>query len=1126
MPKPLDLTLQYEPDIAGDYARQKIDAEWARKLQEDQARGLGEIPGEPAPAASKSSAPPPSPLVMALEAGGAAAGTGVRNIVDGLLELVGGGPSETVAKVLNVPPGEASADRMQAARKVLLEGLMQLGFSPLTAGFAGIGQALENQAPQIAAQPIADGFAAAGIRGLLEGRAFKSLAPEEQQRFLSPLTVREALEAVGPLLAPSAVGPAAKAGKKLAKAGKEQKGVLLGQRGAVGPEPPPQPAQARAEGPQATPEGIALRETPGRAGEAPPPSGGPAGGAPPPPGGEPGPFVGEARINVGRIEATESVKQTIAAVNAIKGTEKLGEHRKKVGHEATIEASRGKMSLEQALAADPETFVPDKDTGLAVRDLLNRAGTHLDALTTRTLAGDGEAASQMASAFAVAGQLAVLDEAGARNVARGLEMRKIFSEATRAPFDPGALADLAAMLSGVDGGDPLALARRLRSLRTEAQRTSFARQTVGAVRAGIRSLHGLWINMLLTNPATHGANMSGTGLMTLWEIPERYSAEIVHQMFGGGPNGVQRGEAAAAVRGLAEGLSDGIRLAGKTMRGQMEGLSPAEVKLLSQTKVELPRLGAETYGFDPETVMGKALDVLGGVERVTSLPTHLLAIEDAFFKGINFRMEIKALAQREAMAEGLRGPRLAERVAQLEAEPPTSLVSAAVDAALLRTLNADLGPAGQAFMRWANEIPGGRVVLPFIRTPTNIMKWFGQRAPVLNMLSAQNWKDITAGGAARERAIARMALGNAVGAVIAWETVQGNITGEGPADKNLLRDKKATGWQPSSIKAGDRYYAYSRLDPLGAYIGLVASATEIIGQLPELQGDAESGLTRSAQLVEALGLAGAHVMVNKTYLRGLADVLEAIKQPDRSTPRVASGFARSLVPAGVRAVTRRLDDNVIRDARGILSQVKTGIPGHAQDVPPKLNPITGEPLRIPPGWGLDMVSPILVSTRTDDPVLEQVVAQHISIPALPDHVVGSTPQAVPMTEQGTKPGIALSNQEIYRWGVLLTKETTIGGVTQYEALKRLIDSEAYRRSSDYPLDGKALLFKTIHNAYREKALDDLLIEMPDLAALVKARQTERIEGRLPTDNPRSPQNPAGQSRTSQGVNELLRSLGR
>ena len=368
----------------------------------------------------------------------------------------------------------------------------------------------------------------------------------------------------------------------------------------------------------------------------------------------------EARVNLLRINASEAVKATIEDLNKL-NAERLAIHRARVPHGETAKAAEGALTLKAALAEDAETILLDKDKGTALRDLYNSAATHLDAVKRRAAAGDPEAEAKLWPAFAVAAKLAELDEGNARNIARALESRAMLSESERAVrrFKPEQLAELARKLEGAAHLDAESLARRLDMLQTPEQQRTFLSQVMLGFRHGRNVFHEAWINALLTNPVTHAANLTGTGLVTLWDLPETLTAAIVHDLFFRGSEGVSRLEAAAKVRALGEGLGDAFRLAGKTFKTGED--------VFGIGKVEIPpALSSAAFGWDAATVPGRTLDVIGGSIR---MPTRAMKAEDAFFKGLNYDMEIRALATREGVAEGLSGKALTRRVTELEIHP-------------------------------------------------------------------------------------------------------------------------------------------------------------------------------------------------------------------------------------------------------------------------------------------------------------------------------------------------------------------------------------------------------------------------------------------------------------------------
>ena len=139
-------------------------------------------------------------------------------------------------------------------------------------------------------------------------------------------------------------------------------------------------------------------------------------------------------------------------------------------------------------------------------------------------------------------------------------------------------------------------------------------------------------------------------------------------------------------------------------------------------------------------------------------------------------------------------------------------------------------------------------------------------------------------------------------AVSADLALSGTITGAGPVDRDMKNIKRAAGWQPYSIKIGDKYYAYNRLDPIGGLIGLAADMTEILGQTSEAD---------TLALTSAAVLSATQNMASKTYLSNFMGTMDAIftasTDPMASNKQIQYLLGRmgaSIIPAGVAAIER------------------------------------------------------------------------------------------------------------------------------------------------------------------------------------------------------------------------------
>lgn len=781
------------------------------------------------------------------------------------------------------------------------------------------------------------------------------------------------------------------------------------------------------------------------------------------------------RVNLKFIDAEQSTKKVIANINQL-NADRLAESRKGQSHDVTIAQSKGAMTIQQALALEEGAPLRAGEM-VALRDLRDAAAVHVDNLAKATLEGDFDASQHLKSAFALAGELEAKREMASRAVAQSLESHKIPSESARPRLDPKGIATLSDMFSGATDVDPMTLAARLRSLPSTDQKLTYMQQLMGGAKTGQNMVHEAWINALLSGPQTHVANTSSNILTSLYGIPERQLASALH--FGDEP-GVQRGEAYAMLRGVTEGWSDGLRLMNQAWK---TGQDPTG---MSKMDVQEPAITSANAGVGADTTIGKAIDLAGTFIRS---PSRALTAEDALFKGINYRMELKAQALREGMAEKLEGDALAKRVADIEANPPATVKVAAEKFALLQTFQNELGPAGKAFNDFVKQLPGGRVLLPFIRTPANIMKYAGQRTPILAQLSQKNWADINAGGAAKDLALARMTSGALTAAAIASLAVAGHVTGGGPKDPNLKRELLDTGWQPYSVKIGDTHYSYQRMDPFGLSIGVIADATEIIGQLPEWQAN---------ELGTAIAISMSQNMVSKTYMQGIANLVDSISDPRSGSKNFSKGMARSVVPTAVRSV-ERITDPTLRETNGMLDEIKAGIPGWSDSLPPRRN-LYGDPILLSGGLGPDIVSPIYTSSMKHDPVSDEIVRVGVSLTMPSKVIMGTPPPGVRMGPESQREGIELTPKE-YDFLVRMAGNELKGpdGRGMKDTLAETFQTDAYKRQSEGPDGGKAMVIRSVVQAFRDAAKSELLVKSPKLQLLMQQKLMDRAKVLQPSD---------------------------
>jgi hypothetical protein len=397
-------------------------------------------------------------------------------------------------------------------------------------------------------------------------------------------------------------------------------------------------------------------------------------------------------------------------------------------------------------------------------------------------------------------------------------------------------------------------------------------------------------------------------------------------------------------------------------------------------------------------------------------------------------------------------------------------------------------------------------MFPFIRWSGNAIKWVNQRTPILNTISVSNWQDFMAGGEAQNKAIARWAVGNGVGAVIAYNVMQGNITGGANTQKQrALKVYQDCG--PYSIRTGDTCIEnYMRtLGQVGQMIGAVADYISLVNEIPD-QGTYEMWAAHGEGVAIALGT----MFSNQTAMQQLANIIEVVKDPQRQSGREAMGLARSLVPTGVRQMTRVLDDNLVREVRSIGDAIKSGLPLYVNDVEIHRNPVTGEPIKYPEGVGPDIASPVFFSAKKNDPVFKQIVDNKVNMPPLPWYVMGTNPgeEGSRMTAPTGAEGVRLSADQRDFWITQMTEKPGPGGKTLHEYLTEMIQSERYQNQSSGPGGGRAYMLRTAYNAFKTSAFAVLIDPdrgSPTLKADIQRQLTERAAKLAPVTDPRSPQ---------------------
>lgn len=778
-------------------------------------------------------------------------------------------------------------------------------------------------------------------------------------------------------------------------------------------------------------------------------------------------------INMARIDTADDVKDILQkSANLFK--------------DDIAEVQRGVQSLE-------ETAKLADDLGMTVDELLSRPRgannartpfTAEEALAARRLyTASGEKLLELAqkASASTASPMDLFNFRKAMSVHYAIQAEVIGArtETARAlsswRIGAGSSAEQLRMIEqAIDGVGPdsVKLAQQLVALQatgaSPAAVAKFVRGSqFGKIGDGLREVY---VNGLLSGPSTHIVNALGNfGTLALSTIERRVGTLISRS--GTQSGAIADGEASSMLWGMLSAQKEAFKLAWHTLR------TGETIDMMG--KVDAPRPSA--IGSTRNDAFGVSINVLGSTVRIPSL---LMATADQYFKAVNYRANLYALAMRQATSEGLSGPALTKRMQQIINNPPDSLKIDSADAALYNTFNNKMGWFGNQIMRLREA--GGSVVpiwlvATFIRTPVNIARYTFERTPLAPLVG--QWRaDFAAGGARRDMALAKVATGTMLMGMAQQMVDEDIVTGSAPKDANEAALWKRLGRQAYSVKVGDTWYSYNRTDPFGMIMGFAADIQQTLRQGEVSPKDVDEWQEVMAAGISAISMTA----LEKSFMRSYSDFNEMMSDPKRYAPNQINSIISSFVPfTSLAGSVTRLIDPTQRDTRTPLDAIYSKIPGLADRVIPKRN-LWGQPATDANGV-LNVFNPMRASAETDsmiDMELErlQVFPEGIGWKTSIDGVAVDFDENPPALDEYRR--LAGNGWKHPAWGLGL-KDFLDQVVTGQHPM-----SQIYKLYSGGDQGGKAAFIRKAIQEYRQGAARELLSD-PKFKAFSQYYEAER-----------------------------------
>jgi hypothetical protein len=394
----------------------------------------------------------------------------------------------------------------------------------------------------------------------------------------------------------------------------------------------------------------------------------------------------------------------------------------------------------------------------------------------------------------------------------------------------------------------------------------------------------------------------------------------------------------------------------------------------SETKNALETLD-QVASTRPEKVAVGFLKWHYAVSEYFDFPEKLMMGMDDYFKTILVRQRIDEKATLEAMESGIYDPKkfmelkMTKYANVMDPQTGTIKSEAFKEYAEIGTFQSDPGRVANYISGAVSAIPGGTWMIPFIRTPANILTYQLEHLPVVRSFS-KNYKAAKDGG--DELLLAEMNGRQAIGvmavASAAYMAANNLITGDMPNPRKEPAEYqrwKDLNIKPRSLNFNGVYVPYNMVEPLSNIIAASANIARVVNTygMSEDFGD---------RLVTALAITIAGSFTEKSYFQGLANLAE-LANPETWTSAGATKAGLNAVNNQLpisgfrRGVANTFDGNMREYSNEFDRMLQNALPIYRNFAPAMISVMDGKPMKNPNGniWNANVPFEVGISRKDE-----------------------------------------------------------------------------------------------------------------------------------------------------------------
>lgn len=645
--------------------------------------------------------------------------------------------------------------------------------------------------------------------------------------------------------------------------------------------------------------------------------------------------------------------------------------------------------------------------------------------------------------------------------------------------------------------DPELLAGLFRA--TEGDPAAMAKATKpGILKQVVDGINLFRMANILSGPTTQVVNMVSNSAMLAFRPLTAYTGATIQQGFAAMTKNEVMAASARATRRAAktEAVSTAATVA--------DGLQAFKKAFLLGDSVMAPHNSTEAFEALSGGVGGdvrllpwrdfKTIDdvIANGIKAITYVATadlRLMGAADEMVKTIRYRSVLMGRAAVEADEMGLKaGSKAYKDLLVKRANEGFDANGRAIDAEALKearvtTFQQDLKLApedtwggyqtlGATASQFTNNYPLAKIVVPFIKTPSNLFRFGIKLTPGLNLLQKEYLNSLRGahGPVGQATAMGEMAMGIMLLSAGVQLRLADRITGSGPHDPKQSKEWKAQGNMPYAVRVGDgTSFQINRFDPLQMPVALAADFVDMF-LMHQNKGDMEELENVATGMVLAL----AHQLKDKTYYKGASDFLDALADEKK-----ASSWSERFVPGfipGVALMRHLNPDPYVHEINGMVDSIKANIPGYSDTVPVRYDAL-GRPVQVPGRF---------IGTKDfDNPLVraldEQFAMTGTSLTAPQPKVEGIDLREITLAKDGSN-AFEAYNKLIHKpKGVSKTLPVALEQVVQSKNYAAAPHGEAGTANT------KEYMVSQVINNYRAAAMAQLKAENPDLRETLGAK---------------------------------------